>query len=76
MQETIALSSGESEFYGIAKAATMGIRIKSTRKDLALDVEIQVHTDSSSARSISLRTGAGRDRHVEARELWVQKKVR
>ncbi len=29
-QETIALSSGDSEFYGIVKAATVGIGIKSS----------------------------------------------
>ena len=50
--ETIAVSSGESEFYGIAKAATMGIGIKSMFKDLGLEVEVQVNTDPSTARSI------------------------
>ncbi len=40
MQDTIALSSGESEFYGIVKAATMGIAIKSTFKDPGLEVEV------------------------------------
>ena len=39
-QETIALSSGGPEFYGIVKAATMGIGIKSMLKDLGLEVEI------------------------------------
>ncbi len=56
MQETIDLSSGESELYD-------GI------EDLGLEVEFQVNTDSSAARSISCRRGAGRFRHVEVREL-------
>ena len=64
-QETIALSSGESEFYGIVKVATMGIGTESTFKDLGLEVEVQVKTDSSAARSISPRRGAGRVRRVE-----------
>ena len=51
----IALSSGESDFYGIVKAATRGIGIKSMFKDPGLEVEIQVNTDSSAARSISSR---------------------
>ncbi len=34
-QATIALSSGGSEFYGKAKAATMGVGIKSMFKDMA-----------------------------------------
>ncbi len=75
-QETIAPPSGESEFYGIVKAATMGIGIKSILKDLGLEVEVQVHTDLSPARSISSRIGAGRVRHAEAHELWAQERVR
>ncbi len=75
-QETIALSSGESGFYGIVKAATMGIGIKSMFKDLGLEVEFQGITDSSAARSMSSRRGAGRVRHGEVRELWVQERVR
>ncbi len=39
-QETIALSYGESEFYGIVKVATMGIGIRSTFKDLESEVEV------------------------------------
>ncbi len=74
-QETIALSSGESEFYGVVKAATMGIGIESLMEDLGLHVEVQVDTDSSVARSIASRRGVGRVRRVEVRELWVQDKV-
>ncbi len=75
-QEPIALSSGVSEFYGIVKAATIRIGIKSTFKHLGWEVEVQVNTNSSAARSISSRRGAGRVRHVEVRELWVQERVR
>ena len=75
-QDTLSLSSGESEFYGIVKAATMGIGIKSLMGDLGLHVEVQGTTDPSAARSISSRRGAGRARHVEERELWVQEMVR
>ncbi len=36
----------ESEFYGIVKAATIGIGIKSMFKDLWLEVEIQLNTEA------------------------------
>ena len=75
-QETIALSSGESGLYGIAKAATMGIGTKSVFKEFGLELGVQVNTASSAARSFSSRRGAGRVRHVEARWLWVQGRVR
>ncbi len=64
-----------SEFYGIVRAATMGIGIKSTFKELGLEVEVQVNTDSSAARSISSRRCAGRVRHVEVRDWWVQERI-
>ncbi len=75
-QETNALSSGESEFHCIPKAATMGIGIKSTFKDWGLGVDVQVNTDSGAARIMSSRRGAGRVRHAKVRELRVQERVR
>ncbi len=75
-QDTIALSSTESEFYGIVEAATMGIGIKRLMGDLVLHTQVQVNTDPSAARSVSSRSGAGRVRHVEVREMWIQEKVR
>ncbi len=54
----------------------MGIGIKSSFKDVGLEVEIQVNTDSSAARNISSRRGAWRVRHVEIRELCAQERVR
>ena len=45
-------------------------------EDLGLHVEIQVNADSSAVLSISSRRSAGRVRHVEVRELWIQEKVR
>jgi hypothetical protein len=73
---TLALSPAESEFDGIVKAATMGVGIKSLFGDLGLEIEMQVNTESSAARSISSRRGFGRVRHVEVRELRVQESVR
>ncbi len=74
-QETIALSSGESNIYGIVKAAAMGLGMRGLMEDLGTSVEVQVNTDSSAAKSITARKGAGRVRHIEVRELWVQERV-
>ena len=71
-QETVALSSGESEFTGIVKAATMGLGMKGLMADLGLKAEVQVNMDSSAVRRIASRRGAGRVRHIEVRELLVQ----
>ena len=74
-QERIALSSGESEFYGIVKAAARGLGTKGLMEDLGVEVEVHVNTDSSAAKSITSRRCAGRVRHIEVRELWVQDRV-
>ncbi len=54
----------------------MGIGIKSMFKDLGLEVQAQVNTDSSVARIISSTRCAGQVRCVGVRELWVQERVR
>ncbi len=54
------------------KAATMGIGMRGPMADLGLEMKEQVNTDSSAARSIASRRGAGRVRRAEVRELWVQ----
>ncbi len=74
-QETIALSSGESEFYGIVKAAAVGLGIKGLMMDMGLAVSLRVNTDSSAAKSIASRRGCGKVRRLETRELWLQEKV-
>ena len=74
-QETIALSSGESQFHVTVKAATMGLGTMGLMEDLGVEVGVQVNTDSSVAKSLASRRGAGRVRHIEVRELWVQDRV-
>ncbi len=60
MQETIALSSGESEFYGIMEAAAMGLGMKGLMEGLGVGVEVQLNIDSSAATGVTARRGAGR----------------
>ncbi len=53
----------------------MGLGMKGLMEDLGVEVEVQVNTDSSAAKSMTARKGAGRVRHIEVRELWVQDRV-
>ena len=52
-QETVAPSSGESDFYGIVQAATMGLGMQGLMADLGLEAQVQINTDSSAATSIA-----------------------
>ena len=71
-QSVIALSSGEAEYYGLVKGASIGIGIKSMLSDFGVPVSVVVHTDSSAAKGIGSRRGLGKLRHIELAELWIQ----
>ena len=74
-QTVVALSSGEAEYYSVAKAAGMGLGMKALCKDMGVEVQVQVFTDSSAARGIAMRRGLGRIRHMEVCYLWIQEKL-
>ena len=75
-QQLVALSSGESEFYGVIRGAAAGIQIKELLGEMGIIVKLKVLTDSSAARGMVRRSGSGRVKHIEARFLWLQEKVR
>ena len=74
-QPLIALSVGEAEYYGIVKGGCTGLGLQSLFKDLGVDVEVQINTDSSTGKSVASRRGAGKIRHLDTRELWIQERV-
>jgi phage gp16-like protein len=45
-------------------------------EDMGYEVDVIVHVDSTSAKSISSRAGLGKVRHMEVRLLWIQEAVR
>ena len=76
-QKTIALSSGESEFYAITLAGVCSIQTKALIEGCGMKEQgTRVHSDSSAARGIVQRQGPGRLRHLDIRELWMQEYVR
>ena len=78
VQSTIALSSGESEFYSIVKAASTGLGLRALYEEWHIPVKVIVRfdSDSSAARGMCSRRGLGKTRHVQIRFLWVQQKVK
>ena len=75
-QTTVALSSGEAEYYSLASAVAEAIGVQSLLKDFGLKSKIKVELDSSAAKSMASRVGIGRTRHLEVKYLWVQQLVR
>ena len=74
-QSDIALSSGESEFYGAVKAASVGLGAVAMAADVGIRVELELRMDSTAGKAISERQGLGRTRRIAARFLWIQQRV-
>jgi hypothetical protein len=75
-QSSVALSSGEAEFYGVVKAAGYGLAYQALLKDFGLPKQLTVYTDSTAAIGIASRQGLGKLRHLDTNTLWVQQAVR
>ena len=75
-QASVAQSSGEAEYYALARAASEALGIQSIMRDLGWEAEIRLLVDSSAAKSIASRTGLGKLRHLEIQLLWLQESVR
>jgi len=74
-QSLISLSSGESEYYGIVKGASVGLGTQAILKDLGFTLILEVLTDASAAKGIASRRGLGKTRHIQVHFLWVQERV-
>ena len=78
MQGAYALSSAEAEFYAMVEGVTRAKGLLSLAWDLGfsgLTNVIQLGTDSNAAKSFVNRRGLGKMRHLEVRDLWLQKEV-
>ena len=76
-QAVLALSSGEAEYYALVKAASVSLGLKALGEDMGLDFSepIEIKSDATAAIGISNRVGAGKVRHIEDTQLWLQDKV-
>ena len=75
-QSSVALSSGEAEFYGVVKAAGYGLGYQALLHDFGMQKQLTVFTDSTAALGIASRQGLSKLRHLDTNTLWVQQAVR
>ena len=74
-QAIVSLSSGEAEYYGIVKGASIGLGIRSMLQDFGVNVNLIVKTDASAAKGMANRKGLGKVRHIAVNQLWVQDRI-
>ena len=75
-QTSVSLSSGESEFYGVVKAGGVSLGYQALLRDLGLNLQVRVWTDSTATLGICGRQGLGELRHIDTQCLWIQQRVR
>ena len=73
-QHVISLSSGEAELHAICTCASEGLALKNISVEMGLDAELELLTDSSAAKGIVMRNGAGRVKHLDIKSLWIQER--
>ena len=71
-QKVVALSSAEAELYAMVAASAETLAIQAYARDLGMEFEGEIYTDSSAALGISQRAGLGKVRHLRTQGLWVQ----
>ena len=75
-QKVVALSSAESEFYGMCRTATLAEFVRGIVSFWGVPLETtELQVDSSAAKSMSERKGVGKTRHIQAKYLWLQDQV-
>ena len=74
-QSIVSLSSGQAEYYGIVKGASIGIGLKSMLGYFGVEVKIRINPDASAAKGIANRRGLGKVRHIAVNQLWIQDRV-
>ncbi len=75
-QASVSLSSGEAEYYGVVRAAGIGLGILALLRDAGVHLPLRVWTDSESAMCTAGRQGLGELRHLECHSLWLQQRLR
>ena len=74
-QKLPGLSVGETEFMSLVKGAAVGLGAVAMGTDLGSTLSLDIESDSTTAKSITLRRGVGKIRHLHTPLLWVQKRA-
>ena len=71
-QPTTAMSSAEAEYYAMVEGAARTLGLQSMLREVGVEVNIVLQTDSAAAKSYASQRGLGRMRHIEVKDLWLQ----
>ena len=78
-QGAVALSSAEAEFYAMIEGVTRAKGLISIARELGFtDISevVKLSTDSEAAKQFVKRRGLGKMKHIQIKDLWLQKEAR
>ena len=73
-QQVISLSSAEAELHALCKCASEGLAARNMSREFDHILPLCLYTDSSAARGIVQRQGAGKVKHLDVKTLWIQER--
>ena len=76
MQANLALSSGEAELNASVKGGAESLCVSRVLESIGQTVTIRHWCDSSAARGILQRSGVGKLKHLQTKQLWLQELVK
>ena len=79
LQDTLARSSGGSEFQELGAGCADGLYVKAILNDLGMRAKINLRCDAKAARALAQRQGLSppkKKRHVKVKYLYVQDLVK
>ena len=68
----VALSSAEAELNALVKMFSESIGLRNTLREFGKEYGVVLYTDSSACNGIVHRSGCGKVKHLETRQLWIQ----
>ena len=74
-QANVALSSAEAELNASVKCTSELIGLRNLMMGFNVELEMELNIDSSAAKCICHRRGAGEIKHVAVNNLWIQEWV-
>ena len=74
-QARVALSSCEAELNAMVKGMAEGLLLNEICAFFSEPGQLEIHTDSSAARGVVMRTGSGKLKHLSTKQLWIQEYV-
>ena len=75
-QQCVALSTAESELIALGVATQEAQLAQHILQELGVPAEVRLYSDSSAARAVCAKRGAGRMKHVAVQQLRLQDEVR